>query len=408
MGKYILTFADQAILSFTNFTTSILLARVLNKKDYGIYIILLSMLLFIQSVQSAVITYPMATLGNIYKEYEVTDYFGALFYCQVIISLILVTAGLVFAFLFLGFGNISFLATCGLLFLSWQNQEFLRKMLLAKHDSGAAIINDAISYGLQLILIIVSFSFDILTLDQAILIMGLTSLLAVIYGLYQCKNYFHLPLKFKSFILDNWNFGKWLLAANTLTWTSSHAFNYLAAIFIGLQGPAILQACGNIMGPTNIILIGLENIIAPIAAQKYKHSGIPVLKRYLDKIALTGILGLIGYVLMVGFFSRQILDFLYKGTYNGYSHIIWLIAGAYVFSFIMRINAIGLRTVIKTKKIFWAYLISTIVMLVAGIPLVMFLSIEGAAIGSMLTAAITGTIVYLSFKSEIRAAQWRG
>ncbi len=350
----------------------------------------------------------MATLGNTKEQAKEAQYFGALLVVQTLLSVVLFCLVFFFGFLLLRNENVGFLAACGLLVFSWQNQEFLRRLLLAKLNTAAAIINDGISYGLQLILILVSFYFESLTLLRAILIMGATSLLAIIYGLYQCRNYFQLPLEWRSFILDNWHFGKWLLASNTLTWTSSYAFNYIAAIFIGLQGPAILQACGNLMGPTNIIMLGLENIVTPAAAQKYQRKGLPVLKRYLDSITLLGLLALTGYVLIVGIFSREILDLLYRGTYNDYSHIVWLLAAAYVFSFIMRINAIGLRTIIKTKRIFWAYLVSTLVTLAVGIPLVRFFSIEGAALGSLLTAAITGTIVYLSFKSEVKASSGLG
>jgi O-antigen/teichoic acid export membrane protein len=403
--KVALSLFDQAILSISNFATAVLLARAASQDDFGIYVLIFSYILLTQSIQAALITAPMSTLGAYRTDPISSTYLGSLLTIQLALSLTFSAVCVALVLLFLPALPLSLAVGIGFLIFFWQTQEFFRKLMFTKIDVAGALINDSAGHGLQLALIVSSYFSNMLTLSSTISIMSATMFLATIVGLFQCRGHLQLGYRPSRAFADNWRFGKWLLASNTLTWTSSYAFNYLVAFFIGLQGPAILQSCGNLMGPTNIVMNGIENVVPPAAAKKYQTSGIHALNKYLRVVGLAGLCGLAVYVLAAGTFSGYILNFLYRGTYNDHSSIVWLLGLSYLLSYIMRVSAFGLRTLQETKHIFYAYLVSSVFTVLVGVPMVMYYSVEGAATGSVLTAGITAAIVTLAFRRESKKVQ---
>ncbi|HFB98709.1 MAG TPA: hypothetical protein ENJ62_06175, partial [Bryobacterales bacterium] len=73
-----LALADQAMVSGTNFLTSVLLARWLAPAEYGLYALMLSFVYLLASVQQALVIQPMRVFGGTIYKAEQRDYFGNL------------------------------------------------------------------------------------------------------------------------------------------------------------------------------------------------------------------------------------------------------------------------------------------------------------------------------------------
>ena len=63
LRKGVWALADQALISATNFATMVLVARVLTPREFGLYSLAYTGLLFTNSVQSSLVTQPHASLG---------------------------------------------------------------------------------------------------------------------------------------------------------------------------------------------------------------------------------------------------------------------------------------------------------------------------------------------------------
>ena len=73
---------DQAILSGLNFLIAIVLIKTVSKPEYGYYSIFFSIILFIGSIQNAIINAPLAVLLITKKVDEKRKYVGSLFFGQ--------------------------------------------------------------------------------------------------------------------------------------------------------------------------------------------------------------------------------------------------------------------------------------------------------------------------------------
>ena len=83
-----LTLIDQAMVSGVNFLVSVALVRILGIELFGIYSLLWLAILFIQSIQFAVIISPMMSIGPKYLDAEKDSYYSAVLTHQIIFSII--------------------------------------------------------------------------------------------------------------------------------------------------------------------------------------------------------------------------------------------------------------------------------------------------------------------------------
>src|SRR5207249_267964 len=88
-----LAFLDQAVLSATNFLLSIILIKSVPKSEYGYYSIATAILLFLVSIQNAVVTTPLLVLLITKKGDDKQRYVTALYFGQLMVLLPAVGVG---------------------------------------------------------------------------------------------------------------------------------------------------------------------------------------------------------------------------------------------------------------------------------------------------------------------------
>ena len=79
-------------------------------------------------------------------------------------------------------------------------------------------------------------------------------------------------------IKRHWRLSRYLIGSALLQWTSGNYFIIVAGILFGPTSVGILRAAGNIIGITNVILQGLENIIPQSASRQFMELGLQRLK----------------------------------------------------------------------------------------------------------------------------------
>jgi len=77
---------DQGLASGANFLITVLLARQMIPAEFGVFVLTYSILLFIKSLQMALITQPMSVLGVPLEGREVQKYFSSLTIGQLILG----------------------------------------------------------------------------------------------------------------------------------------------------------------------------------------------------------------------------------------------------------------------------------------------------------------------------------
>ena len=156
--------ADQGAVSLGNFLTSILLARRLAPAEYGIYALLLATVFVLNSVQAAVITYPVSLEGAAESESDLQRRAGGSLVLTMLLAVAL-TAVLVVATFVLKRPAIWPYAAVAL--ICWQAQETARRALMTHGRHREALWGDVLSYVGQAILVGLLLLWHGITLESA-------------------------------------------------------------------------------------------------------------------------------------------------------------------------------------------------------------------------------------------------
>ncbi|MCK5023907.1 MAG: hypothetical protein KAS04_07055, partial [Candidatus Aenigmarchaeota archaeon] len=291
-----ITVIDQALVSGTNFITGLVLARILGIDAYGLFILLAGVTLFASSMQNAIIISPMMVHGPSYKKGASQNYYQTTAILQTVLTL-------VFFLLILIIGTILnntlldsrlnnlilplALATSGFLL-----QEYYRKYFFSVNKTIQALVNDSLSYGIQLISIIAVHYFYGIEVESCLYIMAITSFIAVIHGTI-ISGLFYIISKItytniKDTIAKHWAFGKWLIARNMTYWLSTQMVIYMTGIFLSISAVGAMGAARNIVGIINILFLALNNFATPRASKIYASQGINGLSKYMRRLSLIG------------------------------------------------------------------------------------------------------------------------
>lgn len=383
--------ADQGIVSAVTFITGIVLARCLAPREYGIFVIAYTVMLFLNGIQAALVVNPLMVLNAGFGKVRLREYLTATGLFQLCLggalSLGVMLAFFAGSFFFSGAAVLTILPALGLTVFAFQCQEFFRRVLFSQMRFMSGLANDALSYGLQIGCIALLVYAKKVSAVYALYALSLSYFLAALAGWLQCAGLLtSRPAGFLDTVRKNWTHGKWLLGSNLFLWISNQAYLLITAFFVGPIGPAVLKACQNIVAPSHVVLYSLENIVPSSASRILAADGPDAFKRFLRKAARI-VLGLVfPYFLIVSLFSESCLRLFYGGKYGGYGAVVVLIAAQYVAGSLNMIDMFTLRALHRPRSIFYSYSIASVLTVVVSIPLVRYFGVIGGAIGALISS----------------------
>ena len=412
-AKSYLALIDQGLVSGVNFITGLLLARFLGMDGYGQFVLAYGIILFLSGIQMALIISPMMVMGPTIGDDQKSVYYRAVARQQLVFAAACVL--IVYCFTF----------TVGRLFPEWQlqpiaaplaavavlftTQDFIRRLLFVLNQALPALLNDLVSYGLQLTLLIVLGIHSDLTAGDALWIIALTSLAAIITlpllsriaNAYVLGSMRRLPENATD--RQHWEFGKWLIGRNIVYWGGTQLLIYMAGAMLSVAAVGAMTAARNIVGLTNLLFLAMENLVPSRAARIYSQRGIAALGRYLRRVSVIGgglTLAIVGIAAIAPEFW---LKLFYGEAYQGYG---WVVIWWCVFNFIgffHRPLTAGLRTLNQTKAIFTATLMGTIVVALIGYAAIQYAQLHGAMISLVAVQLVILISLFVKLKKEIRA-----
>lgn len=393
------SFIDQILVSGTNFLSTIIIARVLSLYDFGLFASLWLILLFMNSLHSALIVFPMMTLAP--KQKDLKRYFGSLLTLQLLFLLVgfFVTYFLAVCYLQLIESTISpsILLLFSLTVVLYHAQDFFRRYFFIKQYFKDVLLLDGMTYFLRLLILAFYIFYSIpISLEDIFIIFSATFLLGSLFGMYRYK-YILDYNNIKCDLIQNWQLAKWLLPSGLMQWTSINAFLLGASFILGPIAIGIIRLGQNVAQVFNLILQAMENFIPIESSRIYQEKGYGGLLAYLRKICLMGgFLSMIIAIIMVTF-SKQLFFLLYGEEYTQYSYILFWYSGILLFMFLLPIVRILLRTIEKTKIWFQAYLFTSIYSILILYPLIYRYQINGVLFGVLTSYMLLILYVYFFF-----------
>jgi O-antigen/teichoic acid export membrane protein len=389
---------DQALLSATNFLTFVLIARSLEPADFGVFVLAYSALMVANSLQTALITQPHNVLAAASRGGDYVRYTSTTVLTQFVFSgacgLVILVAGVASAVAGYGFAQLLFALLPAI--VAWQLQELGRRILYTEGRLSAVFVNDAISYGGQLIAIVVLFYGRWLSGPTALYALAATSAAAAAVAAWQLRPSLR-PILATDLVRQQWRFGKWLVASAVLGHASPQIYLLLTAGLVGFASTGALKAAQTAMGPTRILLLTLEAVTTPRAARIYAAEGSAALRAYVAFLYLSTFLPMGIYCAIVTFSSDAFMRLFYGQQYESYGWVATYTAVAYFVAYLAAPASIGVRARGQTVMIFRANVAAAAVGLTLGVFLVWTLGLLGAALGSIGNAIVFSLVLCAGF-----------
>lgn len=402
LGKEIWALSDQAVISATNFLTNVMLARFMGLREFGIFVLAWMSVLFVNSIQTALIVAPMMSIGPCQEEKDRPSYFGAVVFqelalvsfCFVLVFVALKTSSSLFHHPELKQLALPLAVSA----FAYQMQDFVRRYFFATRRSRLALADDALSYLTQLPILFLLHRAGDLNSGTALWVMAGTSIVGMVAGWFWVERIeFHWDW-IKSVSRRHWRMSRWLTGSALLTWTSSNLFVIAAPVYYGAAAVGILRASQNLMGVTHIWFQGLENIVPVETARRLREGGVRSMLSYTRTIlfkwgGLT-ILFAITIAVAPGFWLRL----MYGPEMVQYGYVLRLYALLYVMIFVGGPLRAGLQALEFTSPIFWSYSAMTAFSIAFAVPLAKWLGLKGSMIGMLGTQILFQGVVAAALK----------
>lgn len=401
---------DQALISATNFLTTIVIARSLSPTDFGAFTLAYTAIQLANSLQAALVTQPHNVIGATRSGTEYATYTTVTAISQLLFTGVVASTAAVCAVVaaVAGWGIVSLLLALILALVAWQLQEFVRRVLYTEDRLALAFANDLLSYGVQAIVIFALGLAGQLTGARALIVVAITSALAAMWGCWGIRatlryHYATRPGALKRGFAENWRFGKWLFGAALAAWTSDQCYPALVGGLVSVAATGSLRAVQTIMGPTHILLRAMSHSLTPRAARTYAAGGYPALRAFIRRVTLITAPVMFAYCLAIAVFAKPILTALYGDCYRQYDWLLALIALSYALIYTRTPAIIALEARGISRPVFQTYVWLTLLVFTVGIGAVYWLGLPGAALGLVGTGVVSNGILWWWYRRMAEA-----
>jgi len=389
----------------SNFIISVLLARWLSPQDYGAFVVAYAILWGLTNVHISLLTEPLGVFGPGRYKGRLSEYLGILLYGHLGFSVI---AGMLLLLLSMAFelagskalsSALLSLALAGPLVLFLRG--LMRQACYVQLKPRLAALGGASYMALVLPGVYFLYQRDWLSAGVGLLLMGFASLVAGL-GLAVAIRMSPTRLKgnglLREVFNDHWGYGRWAVPSNGLGFIASQGYLLLLPIWGGLAASATFRALTNLTTPIVHIASAFSLYLLPILVQARGRSEFG---RYMRFALALFIVGSGFYWLLLGFFHRPLVTWLYGGHYEQYAHLLWLIGLVPLLQGLVSLLGAALRALERPDQIFWAQVLASAVALTVGLGFLVTWGVVGAALGSIVSQmAAVGALAWLLWRSK--------
>lgn len=278
--------------------------------------------------------------------------------------------------------------------VAFQLQDWLRRYYFVEENSRAVFVNDVVSYGGQVVSLIVLFAAGLLDVATSLWVIAGSSALA--FGLGWSRERITPAWRESGqTLLQGWRMGRNYLLAAQFQWVGSQGVLLVGASFLGVQTAGGIRAAQNIVGPINILFQVMENVVPVRAARRFTTEGRSGLVEYLKEITVIGSAALFPVFLVLGFCSTILMDIAYGQQYLAYASLVVWQVGYFAVTFYLRQIIYFHRSINQTRVI----AVSSVVLALVAIGLSLMVVPEFAETGimfSLVAGQLTGLVFLIA------------
>jgi O-antigen/teichoic acid export membrane protein len=390
---------DQALASGVNFLTLILVARAVTPREFGQFALVFTLLQSFGALQLALVARPHNVLAaslerERYVRFTSTTCLVQLMFSAAAAALLALGAGVAHA---AGAGSTTLLAVAAPTLVAWQAQELGRRILYTERRFTAALANDAVSYGLQAILLVELAVTGRLTGKNALLIIGATSTVAAVLAGVQLRRSLGRSVDGRD-ARELWRFGRWLGAAEAAYWFESQYYIYAAAAVVGAVASGALKVGQTLLGPASVYLAFFVNYLPIRFARGRAEGQHHKLADHLRMgVPLTAPV-VITYAVFTALFAPALLGAVYGDEYRPFAPVVRLFALYYIILAFSDVVVASLSANGHTRRVFGGHVAGAGASLVCGWLLLRAFGAAGGVAG-MIVAICVALAVFVNVQS---------
>lgn len=361
--------ADQGVVSLGNCVTNFLLARNLPMRDFGIFAILLEAMLFLNSLQAALVIYPLSVRGAVLDQRGLRRLTGACLLMTMILALPL-GAAIALGARAAGASSAAVGVAAAAALLMWQIQETLRRAMMAAGQFGRALPGDVISYLGQAAVLTTLLVAGRLGVAAALVGMGATSLLAAIVQAAQVGILLPKPRQWAGYLLEFCKTGRWVLLGNFTAIITTLGCSWTLTTMHGVEGVGRFQSLANLLKLGNPLMLCLAALIVPAAARARRDGGVAAARRLAWRYALGVAAVLAPYYLLLTAIPGTALRWAYGSNHPAVALTAGLriFVASYSLLFVAQVIGCLLNGIEQSRRGLVPQLAQTLVTLVIAIP----------------------------------------
>ncbi|MGA7795569.1 MAG: oligosaccharide flippase family protein [Candidatus Acidiferrales bacterium] len=397
LHQSIISLADQAVSSATNFATGIIIARSSSKEELGLYMLGFSLILLVTDFQTSLITTPYMVYaprlnGRAHALYTGSTLIHQLAFC--LITMLAVVCG--------AFAVSNGMGRQGLGPVLWSLSVVIALIMLREHArrvsfarlrlTTAFLFDTSIAVG-QICGLLLLGHFGLLSASRAFWVIGSVCGIAVLGWLWSDRECYHPQLdESLADLKKNWIFGKWVFASGLVWAVSMNLYPWFLAYFHGTASTGVWAACVGVVSVGNPALIGIMNFVGPKIAHVHAEAGPKALRRMVLKISAALSLPVSLLCLGLIIWGGRLVVLLYGNQYAGNGVVVAMLALNYLvyagaFSFSRALMAIE-----RADLDFLLNFVALFIMVFMGFWLVRAFGTLGAAIGLLAANFVTSVV----------------
>jgi O-antigen/teichoic acid export membrane protein len=395
-GQTFLALADQAVVSGTNFLTTVAVGRLCLAGDLGLYSLGFTVVVLALSLQQALVGAPYTVYAQRLHGREHAEYTGSVLVHVGLLSG-LGTAGLVglsALCAWLGgsqleplFGVLALTVPCLLL------RDFARRWAFARLWLGAVLTLDLALAALQFGGLAVLAAGGRLSALGAHGVSGLACLLAG--GAWLALNRHGLALRRGQVgreLRRSWAFGKWICVGMAVGVLHSYVMHWLLLGVLGVAVTGTFAACATLADLSNPLVMGLANLAGPRTARAFTDAGAAGVRRVVWQMSLLLGAPMLAFCFLLALVGAPAASWLFHGDYSRHGPTLTLLGVAALAGGLGMVVNTGLCALERSNLTFYTCVAGLLVTLaVAGclvLPLGMLGAAWGLAAGSLASLAL--------------------
>jgi len=408
---WVWSIADQGVVSIATFLAGVLVARSVTKEEYGSYILVLTLIIFLLGFHRAIIVIPYTVLSQKLINSERARLLGSATFITAVTYLIFVVIFFPLA-KYKTNQNLTSLASllpwfaiaCG----PYLFREFFRSSLLADLQSMSSCISNLVASICHLFLLAWFWYGSGLDARTALLSLALGSSIGALIMAFRQAGVIRLRLH--QIVSDAIRFlqaGKWYVC--NIFWfnVASQSLPWLMVTLHDSGEVAKFGACLSMASLLAPLQRGINSFLLPKMARAYSSEGFSGLQCQLR----TGILFTLGpnilWLLISSLVGGQLMGISFGPDYSLYGHILGLLAFKMCLEGISGPLTTALQAIDAPKATTVTHALNAVIVLVAGWPAIALWGATGAACSAVLTSGIGVWIKGYALYRQKKAASLR-